>query len=219
MQHHGAPTRLLDLTWSPYVAAFFALERATNDAAVWAFNLPLIWQRARRGIDGIRMRDADPRNPGKFEEYYLPNKYAFVWQGDPFRMPQRIVAQSGTFLVSGNLGLTVEEILEQYPPTRGARNSREDALVIQFIFETERVRADAMASLYSMNITQSTLFPGLDGLARSMAYEFEYSWEVDLKTNELRESLKDGRIPPDLLEEKRPQPRDARRKSTESEEV
>jgi hypothetical protein len=28
------------------------------------------------------------------------------------------------------------------------------------------------------NITQATLFPGLDGLARSIAYEFEYSWEV-----------------------------------------
>src|SRR5216684_3693164 len=43
MQHHGAPTRLLDFTWSPYVAAFFALERATSDAAIWAINLPLLW--------------------------------------------------------------------------------------------------------------------------------------------------------------------------------
>jgi hypothetical protein len=211
MQHHGAPTRLLDLTWSPYVAAFFAVERATSDAAVWAFNLPLIWQQARHGIDGIRLRDADPRYPGKFEKYYLPNQHAFVWQGDPFRMPQRVVAQSGTFLVSGHPGLTIEEILEQYPRTRGAHNSREDALLIQFIFETAGVRADAMASLYSMNITQSTLFPGLDALARSMAYEFEYSWEVDLKTNEASDSLVDGRVPADLLTSKRPPPSTGRR--------
>ena len=56
--------------------------------------------------------------------------------------------------------------------------------------------------MYSMNITQSTLVPGLDGLARSMAYEFEYSWELDLKTNRLRRTLKDGHLPPHVLEEK-----------------
>src|SRR5262249_22831199 len=38
MQDHGAPTRLLDFTWSPYVAAFFALHNATTEAAVWACN-------------------------------------------------------------------------------------------------------------------------------------------------------------------------------------
>jgi hypothetical protein len=198
MQHHGAPTRLLDLTWSPFVAAFFALERASGDAAVWAFNLPLMWQSAGRGLD-VHIRDADPRRPRIYEKFYLPNKHAFVWQGDPFRMPQRVIAQSGTFLVSGHLGMTVEEIFEQYPRSGRARDDRGDALLVQFVFDTEAVRADAMASLYSMNITQSTLFPGLDGLARSMAYEFEYSWEVDLKTNELRETLTDGRVPRHIL--------------------
>lgn len=202
MQHHGAPTRLLDLTWSPFVAAFFALERAEDAAAVWAINLPLIWQKAVRGIDGVRIDEADPRDQSRFDEFYLPNKYAFIWQGDPFRMPQRVIAQSGTFLVASHLGMTIEQILERFPRSKTARKDRDETLLVKFIFDTRNLREDAMASLYSMNITQSTLFPGLDGLARSMAYEFEYSWEVDLKTNRLRRTLRDGHLPTHVLKER-----------------
>lgn len=40
MQHFGAPTRVLDITKSSYVAAYFAIEDATagDDCAVWAIN-------------------------------------------------------------------------------------------------------------------------------------------------------------------------------------
>lgn len=193
MQHHGSPTRLLDFTWSPYVAAFFALERATDDAAVWAINLPLLWQvHDRHKIDGVNVTKSDPRRPEAFRQYYLPNRYAFVWQGDPFRMPQRVVAQSGTFLVSSHVGMTIEDILARYPG-RGE-------LLVQFVLHTSKLRTEAMASLYSMNITQATLFPGLDGLARSMAYEFEYSWQVDLRTFAVLESLSDPQLPKTILQ-------------------
>ena len=41
-----------------------------------------------------------------------------------------------------------------------------------------------MQELYNMNIKQDTLFPGLDGLARSMAYELESHWAFDPVTEE-----------------------------------
>ena len=36
-----------------------------------------------------------------------------------------------------------------------------------------------MRALYMMNITNATLFPDLDGLARSLAYELEFHWKYD----------------------------------------
>lgn len=48
MQHHGAPTRLLDWSYSIYVAAYFALEEAKSDCAVWALNTKWLFERLEK---------------------------------------------------------------------------------------------------------------------------------------------------------------------------
>ena len=48
----------------------------------------------------------------------------------------------------------------------------------------QSVREVGMRELYRMNITYATLFPDLDGLARSMAYELEFHWGYNPRTME-----------------------------------
>jgi hypothetical protein len=177
MQHHGAPTRLLDFTWSPFVAAFFALERATVPAAVWAISFPEVW-RAEHRLPGrrgtVRAEDLAMRTPGVYQEVFLPNTLPFVSAGEPMIMNQRLVAQSGTFVVPGVLDRPVEDLLAAYPAP--------DETVLKLLLDTERMRDEAMYALYSMNLTNATLFPGIDGMARSLAYELEFHWGFDPKT-------------------------------------
>jgi hypothetical protein len=152
MQHHGAPTRLLDFTWSPYVAVFFALERAERDASVWALNpaeFPAVGELGRFTLDEL--------NTGK-------SKFQ-VAIGRPYIMNRRLIAQSGTLVVSGTVGRPVEVIL---------RNPA--ATLVKLVLRRDAVRLTAMRELYRMNITHATLFPDLDGLARSLAYELEFKW-------------------------------------------
>jgi hypothetical protein len=162
MQHHGAPTRLIDFTWSPYVAAYFALERAVDDAVVWAMN-PARLDSAR----AQRHTQYDPRLKGNYQRYFLKGKTPYIWLGEPQTMNRRLIAQSGTFALPTVLDVPIESILGGYPEP-------EDILA-KFILH-HRVRETGMRELYRMNITSATLFPDLDGLARSMAFELEFHW-------------------------------------------
>jgi len=164
MQDHGAPTRLLDFTWSPYVAAFFALHNATEEGVIWACNPVEIEKKMHVDLD----------KPGDFRKAFLSEVGAFVWLGEPHAMNRRLIAQSGTFLVPGILDKSVEEILKEYPNPKDT--------LIKFILPVEKIREKGMRELYRMNVTQATLFPDLDGLARSLAYELEYHWAYDPRT-------------------------------------
>jgi hypothetical protein len=166
MQHHGAPTRLIDFTWSPYVAAFFALERTQADGVVWAINPSRV--DSGRAPKPMRM---DPRLRGNFRRYFLKGNHRFIWLGEPHTMNSRLIAQSGTFVVPAVLDSPIEQIIDK---SRGATLAK---LVL-----ANSVREIGMRELYRMNITHATLFPDLDGLAKSLAYELEFHWAYNPRT-------------------------------------
>lgn len=177
MQHHGAPTRLLDFTWSPYVAAFFALEQATGDAAVWALNpvpVSYVSKQTIRGGVSITPPEMNPRYAGNLRRYFLQGNLPFVWVGEPQVMNRRLIAQSGTFVIPGVLSDPIEEILSAYPEPRKT--------LVKFILPSDKIRRRGLRELYRMNITNATLFPDLDGLARSLGYELEFHWRYDPHT-------------------------------------
>src|SRR6476661_1663628 len=68
MQDHGAPTRLLDFSWSPYVAAFFALHNTTKEGVIWACNPAEI----------LKRKDLQLENPADFRKYFLTGSGSFV---------------------------------------------------------------------------------------------------------------------------------------------
>jgi hypothetical protein len=171
MQHHGAPTRLIDFTWSPYVAAFFALERATGDAAVWAVNPARVQSRV-----SPRPPRYDPRIRGNFKRYYIKGKRRIIWIGEPHTMNRRLIAQSGTFALAGVLDEPLDHILSSYPDP--------ESTMVKFILPSKLIRDTGMRELYRMNITWATLFPDLDGLSRSLRYELEFHWRYNPRTME-----------------------------------
>jgi hypothetical protein len=169
MQHHGAPTRLIDFTWSPYVAAFFALERTLHDGVVCALNPAHL--DSSRASKPVRM---DPRREDNFRRYFLKGTHRMIWMGEPHTMNRRLIAQSGTFAVPGVLDVPIEEILS---------NSDQENTLAKFVLNNA-VREVGMRELYRMNITFATLFPDLDGLAKSLAYELEFHWAYNPRTME-----------------------------------
>ena len=86
-------------------------------------------------------------------------------------MNTRLIAQSGTFVITKDEVFAIEDVVATYADP-------EDTLV-KFELPADLVRPLGMRALYMMNITNATLFPDLDGLARSLAYELEFHWKYD----------------------------------------
>src|SRR6185437_6201096 len=98
-----------------------------GDGVVWAMN-PARVNSSRTP----KPRRMDPRLPGNFARYFLKGDRRFVWMGEPQIMNQRLIAQSGTFAVPGELDVPMDLILS----TRDPENVLAKFVIAQPVRET-----------------------------------------------------------------------------------
>lgn len=175
MRHYGAPTRLLDCTYSFFVALFFAVEQAKNDFAVWALDAAGFDDKACNVLGPQKSRlikcgpnyDPNLQFAEDFRKIFMSQpKMKFVCATNPYKFNERLVAQQGVFLCPGDISRPFEENLVSMfkSPKDLNRNAK------KYVFKySVNLKKEIIFYLQRMNINRATLFPGLQGFAESLS--------------------------------------------------
>lgn len=165
MQHYGAPTRFLDMTFSPYVAAFFALENGHDDCCIYALNHKYFTKFDEKRFNGREYQK-------KVFQSHQKGTKSFFFPYEPKMKNERAFSQQGLFLVSSTNYETYDDIFAVYPKASFA--------CVKYII-SKGMRLEGLKKLRLMNISSATLFPGIDGFARSLKFQVLYSIKTIMK--------------------------------------
>ena len=170
MQHHGAPTRLLDWTKSVLVALYFAIEKhEKEDGELWAlypdelnrnngyFGLPL----PRCKILNYLAAEPSRNNPQKLaKDFGLKEIPKYPHAIDPPLHFPRMVTQLSAFTIHPRPieGNTIPEIMKK------------EEHFVRYIIPSKSKRK-LLADLAALGITRMRLFPDLDSLSHDIVQE------------------------------------------------
>jgi FRG domain len=163
-QHHGLPTRLLDWTYSPFVALHFAtaaLENFDVDGIIWCVDFvksnQLLPARFREVLEaeGSDAFTVDMLNgiAGTILEFDQLSTDEFVLFIEPPSLDSRIVNQFALFSMMSNARARLDHWLEAHP------------YLFRRIIIPADLKWEIRDKLDQANITERVLFPGLDGLS------------------------------------------------------
>lgn len=164
-QHHGLPTRLVDWTFSPYVALHFATadpDPFDRDGEVWAVNFQETNRFLPPGLRRLLEAEGSQIFTGEMLATVADSLEAldrlaeepFLLFLEPPSLDERIINQSALFSVISSPTAKLDDWLGRRP---GA---------CRRILIPAGLKWEVRDKLDQANITERVLFPGLDGLSR-----------------------------------------------------
>ncbi|CAN5630433.1 FRG domain-containing protein [soil metagenome] len=170
-QHHGLPTRLLDWTYSPYVALHFAtsdFSKFKKDAAIWCVNYvksnELLPEKLRQVIEteGSNVFTPEVLEPvcSSLQVLESLQEEDFVVFLEPPSLDGRIVHQFALFSMMSKAEAVLSCWLEKNPD-----------LYFRIIIPSH-LKWEIRDKLDQANITERVLFPGLNGLSQWLKRQY-----------------------------------------------
>ena len=171
-QHHGLPTRLLDWTYSPFIAMHFATsntEKFNIDGVIWKIDfvkvnglipepLNILLTKEKCNAFTVEMLESEFSNLQKFDETIGKGHVLFF---EPPSIDDRIVNQFALFSIMTDATSVLDYWLMQHPD------------VYQRIIIPSKLKWEIRDKLDQANITERVLFPGLDGLAKWLKRHYQ----------------------------------------------
>ncbi|GEL74474.1 hypothetical protein MVI01_62580 [Myxococcus virescens] len=164
-QHHGLPARMLDWTFSPYVALHFLTENPEwygEDGVVWCVDYRQTNRHLPRRLKTLLQREGADVFTGEMlattasdlSTFDQLAKHPFVLFLEPPSLDARIVNQFALFSVMNGPELRLDTFLEA------------QAAGVRKLIIPAALKWEVRDKLDQSNITERVLFPGFDGLSR-----------------------------------------------------
>jgi hypothetical protein len=163
-QHHGLPTRLLDWTYSPYVALHFAtneLHKFETDGVIWAMNYAEINSYLPDKLQRVIRKEQSNAFTAELLSSVCANldvldsieNEDFLIFLEPPSLDNRIVNQFALFSLLSNPSIVLDDWMKKH-----------EDLYFKIIIPAE-LKWEIRDKLDQANITERVLFPGLAGLS------------------------------------------------------